>query len=168
MRTKGWRMPANTKYVGRRTKWGNPYRVMWFVEGPAEWNVPNGGWKVVSQDGTLMSYNALKLPAIYTSIRLYRRYIEKIETDRKRAMLPSFLEPLKGKNLACWCPLDQPCHADILLDMANKVSFCELCRNGLHLYCTNPWNQYKWSNGTMKTVCCDGIESYEDFENWDK
>jgi len=27
----------------------------------------------------------------------------------------SFLEPLKGKNLACWCPLRQPCHADILL-----------------------------------------------------
>ena len=27
---------------------------------------------------------------------------------------------LKGKNLACWCPLDQPCHADILLAIANK------------------------------------------------
>jgi hypothetical protein len=26
---------------------------------------------------------------------------------------------LKGKNLACWCPLDQPCHADILLRIAN-------------------------------------------------
>src|SRR3972149_2913182 len=24
-RTKGWRMPANTVYVGRPTKWGNPY-----------------------------------------------------------------------------------------------------------------------------------------------
>jgi hypothetical protein len=26
---------------------------------------------------------------------------------------------LRGKNLACWCPLDQPCHADVLLDVAN-------------------------------------------------
>jgi hypothetical protein len=26
---------------------------------------------------------------------------------------------LRGKNLACWCPLDQPCHADVLLEMAN-------------------------------------------------
>ena len=26
---------------------------------------------------------------------------------------------LRGKNLACYCPLDQPCHADILLDIAN-------------------------------------------------
>jgi hypothetical protein len=27
---------------------------------------------------------------------------------------------LRGKNLACWCPLDGPCHADILLMVANK------------------------------------------------
>lgn len=26
---------------------------------------------------------------------------------------------LKGKNLMCWCPLDQPCHADILLTLSN-------------------------------------------------
>ncbi len=26
---------------------------------------------------------------------------------------------LAGKNLACWCPLDQPCHADVLLELAN-------------------------------------------------
>lgn len=26
---------------------------------------------------------------------------------------------LVGKNLACWCPIDHPCHADILLDLAN-------------------------------------------------
>ena len=27
---------------------------------------------------------------------------------------------LRGKDLACWCPLDQPCHADVLLDLANR------------------------------------------------
>ncbi len=29
---------------------------------------------------------------------------------------------LRGKDLACWCPLDQPCHADVLLELANKES----------------------------------------------
>ena len=29
---------------------------------------------------------------------------------------------LRGKNLACWCPLDGPCHADILLKIANSPS----------------------------------------------
>lgn len=26
---------------------------------------------------------------------------------------------LRGHDLACWCPLDQPCHADVLLELAN-------------------------------------------------
>jgi hypothetical protein len=29
---------------------------------------------------------------------------------------------LRGKNLACWCPLDEPCHADVLLKVANGRS----------------------------------------------
>jgi hypothetical protein len=29
------------------------------------------------------------------------------------------LGALKGKDLACWCQLDQPCHADVLLEIAN-------------------------------------------------
>lgn len=31
------------------------------------------------------------------------------------------LTTLRGKNLACWCQLDQPCHADVLLEIANLV-----------------------------------------------
>ena len=30
-------------------------------------------------------------------------------------------EELRGRNLACWCPLDQPCHADVLLRLANAA-----------------------------------------------
>lgn len=30
------------------------------------------------------------------------------------------IKTLRGKDLACWCRLDQPCHADILLELANK------------------------------------------------
>jgi len=29
-------------------------------------------------------------------------------------------EHLAGHDLACWCPLDQPCHADVLLELANS------------------------------------------------
>lgn len=32
---------------------------------------------------------------------------------------PSWLEPLRGKDLCCWCKMDQPCHADVLLELAN-------------------------------------------------
>ena len=30
------------------------------------------------------------------------------------------LEELRGKNLACWCKLSESCHADVLLEMANR------------------------------------------------
>ena len=35
------------------------------------------------------------------------------------AELAEWLAPLRGRDLACWCPLDQPCHADVLLELAN-------------------------------------------------
>ncbi len=35
------------------------------------------------------------------------------------------LPDLRGKNLACWCRLDQPCHADVLLELANAPLRCE-------------------------------------------
>jgi len=35
------------------------------------------------------------------------------------ADLPFDVNELRGKNLACWCRLDQPCHADVLLELAN-------------------------------------------------
>ena len=35
---------------------------------------------------------------------------------------PDELAELRGKNLACWCPLNEPCHADVLLEIANGVT----------------------------------------------
>jgi hypothetical protein len=49
----------------------------------------------------------------------YRAWLESTSTGRKIARLAK--ERLRGKNLACWCPLDQPCHADVLLEVANTT-----------------------------------------------
>jgi hypothetical protein len=38
---------------------------------------------------------------------------------KSRATFRDALAGLRGKNLACWCPLNQPCHADVLLELAN-------------------------------------------------
>lgn len=87
-RTKDWKMPPNTIYVGRPTKWGNPY-------------------KAGNHHGlTLSEEKACE----FFSIHIHR--VEgKIEEIKKE---------LKGKNLACFCPIGTPCHADILLDIANS------------------------------------------------
>ena len=46
-------------------------------------------------------------------VDLFRQWIYQIMTQAD-------IEELRGKDLACWCPLDQPCHADVLLELANK------------------------------------------------
>lgn len=93
-RTKGWRMPEGAVYVGRPTKWGNPFR----------------GADAVS---------------------LYRDLINRYANGRRecresdnlsvwdRNIVSHIRAELAGKDLVCWCPLDQPCHVDVLLEIAN-------------------------------------------------
>lgn len=50
------------------------------------------------------------------AVMKFRKYV-------KRTMFYGWgqlLTEIKGRNLACWCPLNKPCHADVLLEMANK------------------------------------------------
>ena len=42
------------------------------------------------------------------------------ESDAYLARIRENLPELRGKNLACWCALDKPCHADVLLEIANN------------------------------------------------
>ena len=95
-RTKGWRMPPNTVSVCRPGKWGNP-----FVCGPAH----------VSEGVTFPEVTPAR------AVEAYRNYLERSLANH--ASTREALETLRGKNLACWCPLDQPCHADVLLELAN-------------------------------------------------
>jgi hypothetical protein len=54
----------------------------------------------------------VKTYGLAESLRLYRLHAEGIDVAALR-------QDLAGHDLACWCPLDQPCHADILLELAN-------------------------------------------------
>lgn len=42
--------------------------------------------------------------------------------EARRARLLLRLPELRCKNLACWCPLSLPCHADVLLELANRAA----------------------------------------------
>ena len=105
-RTRGWRMPKNAVYVGRPSGWGNPYKVMKEKRGFAVYWSNEGEQFKVTPKG---KYYKSKSDAAGAAIRLYRLVF----------MLCDFSE-LRGKDLACWCPLDQPCHADVLLELANE------------------------------------------------
>ncbi len=105
-RTKGWMMPEGAVYVGRPTKWGNPFVPS--NDGHRFWYVTGWGRRFGCERG--------KAEATQLAVELYRNVFER----RTEFALPDPSE-LAGRDLACWCPLDQPCHADVLLELANEA-----------------------------------------------
>jgi hypothetical protein len=58
-----------------------------------------------------------KHQAYEQAVRLFREWLTAPEqTD----LLDQARHELAGKNLACWCRLDLPCHADVWLDLVNQ------------------------------------------------
>ena len=108
-------MPENTVYVGRGTKWGNPFRV--YSEPKYQMVVDDRTSTVkdlVPERPTPENQHAMTAKAV----ELFALNIGPLglyEIDRSELRTE-----LAGKNLACWCPLDQPCHADVLLELANE------------------------------------------------
>lgn len=105
-RTKGWRMPPDTVYVGRPTRWGNPFSM--------------------ETHGLIaaLEYFRLYLTGDFGLVpkqahREYRAAEKRLYGKAPATLFPGELAAifLRGKNLACWCPLDQPCHADVLLEL---------------------------------------------------
>jgi hypothetical protein len=84
-RIKGWRMPENTVYVGRPTKYGNPFYV-----------------------------------SCACTDQFREKQIEQYKQSMSTMLKEDIVKELKGKNLACFCPIDKACHADVLLEIANK------------------------------------------------
>ena len=89
-------MPEGAVYVGRPTQWGNPFKVNNAMGGPGpirmtrEEAIRRYRYEIIAHNGGVVGFN--------------------------QAWAQTHL---RGKDLACWCPLDQPCHADVLLEIAN-------------------------------------------------
>lgn len=88
-RTKGFKLPPNTVSVTRPGRWGNPFKVGDDVPG-----LP--GEKMDAED----------------CVHCFTIFMPDFTREAAR-------KELRGKNLACFCPLDQPCHANVLLEVAN-------------------------------------------------
>jgi hypothetical protein len=101
-RAKGWRMPPDTVSVSRPNHaWGNPWRI----------ERRPGGFCCHDTRSGLVIQARDEADARDLALSHFRAWVTP-HADLIR-------EHLRGKNLACWCRLDQPCHADILLEIAN-------------------------------------------------
>lgn len=120
-RTKGWRMLDGAIYVGRPTRWGNPFVV---GEGTVSVAGPMRGADAGCYDPVEVRWYDLTLRDGITAteaVQLYRMGLVGSLEDGHPDFdeLRTALAKLAGHDLVCWCPLDQPCHADVLLDLAN-------------------------------------------------
>ena len=49
-----------------------------------------------------------------------RRYRDDLLAGRLPVTVQDVREQLRGRDLACYCPPDEPCHADVLIELANE------------------------------------------------
>jgi hypothetical protein len=90
-------LPA--QIIARPSKWGNPFTI---ADVAAELGLDTGA-------------------AQAEAVGRYRRWVmgEAGLLDKAPPARAEIVAELAGKNLACWCKPGTPCHADILLDIAN-------------------------------------------------
>jgi hypothetical protein len=102
-------MPEGAVYVGRPSKWGNPFEV-----------VKSAGRFLVFDsrlnDGYLSAHDD-KADAHRQAVV---DWILDLEKDPLRLVVAGAMATeLRGHDLACWCPVGTPCHADVILDLVN-------------------------------------------------
>lgn len=105
-RTKGWKMPPDTVNVSRPGLYGNPF-----------------DWQHFGREGAVDLFRAWLADGLTAEERLSTGIDipNRERADWQRAKILAGLPDLRGKNLACWCKVapDVPCHADVLLELAN-------------------------------------------------
>jgi len=115
-RIAGWTAPLDPQgrrpvYVGRNTRWGSPWVA---IEAERGWEVARdwrGGWEIKP------TTHPTREAAHKVAVDLYRAWLEVNADLTNRAR-----DGLAGRTLMCWCAEDAPCHADVLLDIANRVA----------------------------------------------
>jgi len=105
-RTKGWRKPEGAIVVSRPSRWGNPFVIR---DTGGDWLAEDSRTRKCLAQGT-------RDCAIQSCLGEFERALVAGEL---RVTVDDVRRELRGKALACWCRLDAPCHADVLLEIAN-------------------------------------------------
>lgn len=119
-RKKGWKMPENTVKVDRSSIWGNPFRV---GAPPDPRTVQRWGWRFKHPEHYSFDFTQ-------QAVEMFASFVYGDDASQF-----AVTNALRGKSLACWCQLCDahkngktldthcddcaPCHADVLLEIAN-------------------------------------------------
>lgn len=99
-------LAPNEVLVARPTRWGNPYVI----------DPVGDAWHVSDSNGASETEVCDTVDgAVARAVELYRLLLE-----GQIAIGIRDVSVLRGKRLMCYCPLDRPCHADVLCELANR------------------------------------------------
>jgi hypothetical protein len=108
-------VPLTVRYVGRPSRWGNPYRVVKGRSGPLGVITPDEQVVIFRTDCTAPR-------AAQVAVRGFRHHLDHLDRSKPPVVLARHLAPLVTADvLSCWCPLDAPCHADTLCDLVGRL-----------------------------------------------
>lgn len=96
-RSKGWRAPPGAVNCCRPGPWGNPFIIN-----------PN------ARPGSKSSADYIAVPTVEDAVECYRLML-----GQRPDMVAAAKAELRGKVLMCFCAVGAPCHADVLLEVAN-------------------------------------------------
>jgi hypothetical protein len=102
--------------VARPGRWGNPFEVGARV---AAYLDHRPGEDPLWQWGDLGQYDADHRLTRAESVAAFGAWVNRSVGRSGFARSYEARLELAGRDLACWCPLDEPCHADVLLQIAN-------------------------------------------------
>jgi hypothetical protein len=119
-------MPEGAVYVGRPTVFGNPFRPILSTCCP-NWDVIDDNdvrYLIDHERAHRLPYRTSRQEAAANAVRLFLDDLTYWLGGRieHQPGLVAAIEGLRGHDLACWCPLDEPCHADVLLELANATT----------------------------------------------
>ena len=111
-------MPENTVCVDRSSKWGNPFRLI----GDQIYSDASHRRSVLEKWVIFDSENLYsKIEGQKKCCELYLQwicgYLSNIDIKPCPFTFDEMVKKLKGKNLACYCKLGDPCHADVLIKL---------------------------------------------------
>lgn len=119
-RTNGWRKPEGAVSVARPSRWGNPWRIRRDVALDKQWDIvertADGEDVAVDHAGSPTRARGV---AVDLFLMLLTERPGRVPAPPSYPSLDEIRTELAGRDLMCWCPLDQPCHADVLLELAN-------------------------------------------------
>lgn len=123
-RKRGWRKPENAVIVDRTSRWGNPFKLVGdqiYINASHRRKILDPWvWLCLGDEEKLLSLYKMVVTGAAEKVD-FRVVVDSLDdiSHWVEHFQKQDLSELKGKDLICFCALDKPCHADVLIEVVS-------------------------------------------------